>query len=68
MEFPFGRPSILSNYLVAEQVKKHVSVAYTGEGSDELFGGYNRYLVYSKGETISLEEKLDSISSGFFQR
>ena len=67
MEFPFGRPSILSNYLVAEQVKKHVSVAYTGEGSDELFGGYNRYLVYSKGETISLEEKLDSISSGFFK-
>ena len=35
MEFPFGRPSILSNFLVAEEVKKFVTVAYTGEGSDE---------------------------------
>ena len=39
MEFPFGRPSILSNYMVAEAIKKYVTVAYTGEGSDELFGG-----------------------------
>ena len=44
MEFPFGRPSILSNFLVSEEVKKFVTVAYTGEGSDELFAGYNRYL------------------------
>ena len=67
MEFPFGRPSILSNYLVSEQVKKFVTVAYTGEGSDELFGGYNRYLVYSKDKTnVPLDQKLNSISSGFF--
>ncbi|SVA87177.1 uncharacterized protein METZ01_LOCUS140031, partial [marine metagenome] len=68
MEFPFGRPSILSNYLVAEQVKKFVTVVYTGEGSDELFGGYNRYLIYSKNESgVSLEKKLGSITSGFFK-
>ena len=68
MEFPFGRPSILSNYLVAEQVKKFVTVVYTGEGSDELFGGYNRYLIYSKNESsVSLEKKLNSITSGFFR-
>jgi len=67
MEFPFGRPSILSNYLVSEQVKKFVTVAYTGEGSDELFGGYNRYLIYSKDKTdVTLDQKLNSISSGFF--
>lgn len=68
MEFPFGRPSILSNYLVAEQVKKHVTVAYTGEGSDELFGGYNRYMVYAKNDqNISLEKKISLITSGFFK-
>ena len=67
MEFPFGRPSILSNYLVSEQVKKFVTVAYTGEGSDELFGGYNRYLIYSKDKSnVPLDQKLNSISSGFF--
>ena len=68
MEFPFGRPSILSNYLVSEQVKKFVTVVYTGEGADELFGGYNRYLIYSKNDPdIPLEKKLDSITSGFFK-
>ena len=51
MEFPFGRPSILSNYMVSEAIKKHVTVAYTGEGSDELFGGYNRYLPFVKDNT-----------------
>ena len=67
MEFPFGRPSILSNFLVAEEVKKFVTVAYTGEGSDELFGGYNRYLIYADKNSLShLSEKINSIPSGFF--
>lgn len=66
MEFPFGRPSILSNFLVAEEVKKHVTVAYTGEGSDELFGGYNRYLIYTDKNNMSFTEKINSIPSGFF--
>ena len=68
MEFPFGRPSILSNFMVAKEIKKYVTVSYTGEGSDELFGGYNRYLTYTnKEEKIPLVEKIRSIPSGFFQ-
>ncbi|RZD41450.1 MAG: asparagine synthase (glutamine-hydrolyzing) [Thaumarchaeota archaeon] len=66
MEFPFGRPSILSNFLVAEEVKKFVTVAYTGEGSDELFGGYNRYIPFSEKNSIPLNDKINSIPSGFF--
>jgi asparagine synthase (glutamine-hydrolysing) len=56
----------LSNFLVAEEVKKFVTVAYTGEGSDELFGGYNRYIPFSKENSISLNDKINSIPSGFF--
>ena len=68
MEFPFGRPSILSNFMVAKEIKKYVTVSYTGEGSDELFGGYNRYLMYTnKEEKIPLVEKIRSIPSGFFK-
>ena len=68
MEFPFGRPSILSNFLVARDIKKYVTVAYTGEGSDELFGGYNRYLIYAHEKNKStLDEKIKSIPSGFFK-
>ena len=66
MEFPFGRPSILSNFLVAEEVKKHVTVAYTGEGSDELFGGYNRYLDYSDNNSEMIIQKINNLPSGFF--
>ena len=66
MEFPFGRPSILSNFLVAEEVKNFVTVAYTGEGSDELFGGYNRYIQFSEKNSIPLHDKINSIPSGFF--
>ena len=46
MELPFGRPSILSNFLASKEIKHHVTVAFTGEGSDECFGGYNRYLPF----------------------
>jgi asparagine synthase (glutamine-hydrolysing) len=67
MEFPFGRPSILSNFLVAKEVKKHVTVAYTGEGSDELFGGYNRYLIFKNNDSsLSIDKKIESIPSSFF--
>ena len=67
MEFPYGRPSILSNFMVSKTIKKYVTVAYTGEGSDELFGGYNRYLIFTKNYSKqSLEQKVESIPSGFF--
>ena len=67
MEFPYGRPSILSNFMVSNAIKKYVTVAYTGEGSDELFGGYNRYFIFTKNYSKQkLEQKIESISSGFF--
>lgn len=67
MEFPFGRPSILSNFMVSKEIKKFVTVAYTGEGSDELFGGYNRYLPFVENNSkLSIEEKITKIPSGFF--
>ena len=68
MEFPFGRPSILSNFMVSEAIKKYVTVAYTGEGSDELFGGYNRYMQYAKDPNfLKNKNNLETISSGFFK-
>ena len=67
MEFPYGRPSILSNFMVSNAIKKYITVAYTGEGSDELFGGYNRYFIFTENYSKqSLEQKIESISSGFF--
>ena len=41
---PMGDPAILPTYLLAEAAREHVKVVLSGEGADELFGGYPTYL------------------------
>jgi asparagine synthase (glutamine-hydrolysing) len=41
---PVGDPSAIGIYFLAREARKSVKVVLSGEGSDELFGGYNIYL------------------------
>lgn len=44
MDEPLPNPSAVPLYFLARSAAKHVKVVLSGEGADELFGGYNSYL------------------------
>lgn len=65
MDDPLADPACVPLYFVSREARKHVKVVLSGEGSDELFGGYN---IYREPESLKLFNSIPNPAKGLLAK
>ncbi|MDP4169586.1 MAG: asparagine synthase (glutamine-hydrolyzing) [Bacillota bacterium] len=64
MDDPLADPACVPLYFVAREARKHVTVVLSGEGADELFGGYN---IYREPQSLEVFNKIPRVGKGLLK-
>ncbi|WP_163527884.1 asparagine synthase (glutamine-hydrolyzing) [Halobacillus ihumii] len=65
MDDPLADPACVPLYFVAREARKHVTVVLSGEGADELFGGYN---IYRESESLKAFDSMPPVVKKALQK
>jgi asparagine synthase (glutamine-hydrolysing) len=65
LETPINHPNTIGIYLLSQRAKEYVTVLLSGEGADEVFGGYQRYydISYPFGNRVLFSKIKGSIKN-----